>query len=103
MFSICTRPNCQWLLPLKVKLAVEEVRQKEAGASSMLTKKIAELEDALDSQGGSEQMLRETCNQKDMEIDNLQSVLGELTFHSEAAEKLRKELRESKLEMEHLK
>lgn len=86
-----------------MKLAVEEARQREAEASSQLKRRIAELEGTLDSQGGSEQKLREACEQKDMEIDNLQSVLGELTFHSEAAEKLRRELRETKQNIEQLK
>lgn len=96
-------PYLTTLVDLKVKLALRGLQEKEEEAKQKLVDRISDLENQLQNQGGNEKSLHEACTEKDKEILNLQSVLGELTFHGEAAEKLRKEVRKANQEIDQLR
>ncbi|GMH32187.1 hypothetical protein BSKO_00021 [Bryopsis sp. KO-2023] len=92
-----------WRIDAEVKLAVEEALRKEAETGGHLNEKIEALETSVAKYEADCKSMEKLIEQKDVEIINLQSALGELTFHSEAAEKLRKEMRVAKEQIDDLK
>ncbi|CAD7695117.1 unnamed protein product [Ostreobium quekettii] len=99
-----------WRVDAEVKLALEEHKKQEASVVAKLSKELTDVQSALEvavtrskqwEKENSE--WRDASTQKDKEISNLHTALGELTYQSEAADNLRRSLNQSKAEVDSLR
>eukprot|EP00210_Caulerpa_lentillifera_P006870 g6567.t1 len=89
--------SIHWRIDAEVKLALEAYKQQQENFPNK-----TELESALEQERKISEDFRIQCETKTQEISNLQIALGELTYHGEAADKLRRDLRAAQDQIQNL-
>lgn len=99
----------RWRVDAEVKLALEEFQKAEAQQSAGNQGEVAELKAGMDSANAQIQQMHEdlqaweqAVSARDAELRNLQAALGELTFESEAADRMRGEVRSAQRQVDDL-
>ncbi|DBA84917.1 TPA: hypothetical protein ACH3X1_005929 [Trebouxia sp. C0004] len=99
----------RWRVDAEVKLALEEFQKAEAQRGAGSQGEVAELKVGMDSANAQIQQMHEDLQAweqavaaRDAELRNLQAALGELTFESEAANRMRGEVRSAQHQVDHL-
>ncbi|KAL0048136.1 hypothetical protein WJX82_008657 [Trebouxia sp. C0006] len=99
----------RWRVDAEVKLALEEFQKAEAQRGAGNQGEVAELKAGMDSANAQIQQMHEdlqaweqAVSARDAELRNLQAALGELTFESEAADRMRGEVRSAQRQVDDL-
>ena len=95
--------SLHWRIDAEVKLALEDFKKKFSNEDGTLRSEATELQEELESTKKEHKQCLTQIEQKDAELMNLQIALGELTYHGEAADKLRRDLRSAQEHIQALK
>ena len=85
--------SLHWRLEAEVKLALEDFKKDHNSDSSGFKQELSVLQKDFDLANDELKHCKAQLQQKESELTNLQIALGELAYHGEAADKLRRDLR----------